>query len=101
MSEEIIVLAERQRHSSLVQIRLEVNGQSLPVAQVGEDSLILRERCELPKSPAKIVIIVDGQESEHPVYLHHGISAESRIVHFRNLQPDQSQDQFFPEDVPF
>jgi hypothetical protein len=95
------VLAERERHSSLVQIRLEVNGQALQVAQVGENSLILREPCQLSKSPAKIVIVVDGQESEHSVFLHHGISSGSRVVHFRNVPAAESQDEFLQEELPF
>ncbi|MEX2026529.1 MAG: hypothetical protein WEH44_04495 [Pirellulaceae bacterium] len=95
------MLAQRERHSSLVQIRLEIDGQALQVAQVGENSLILREPCQFSKSPAKIVIVVDGQKSEHPVFLHHGISLESCIVHFRNVQTAESQDQLSQEDLPF
>ncbi len=95
------MLAERQSHSSLVQIRLEVNGHVLRVAQVGEDSLILREPCQLPSSMGKIVITVDGQESEYLIFLHRGIAPESRVVHFRNYQPAETQGRLFQEDVPF
>jgi hypothetical protein len=96
------MLAERKSYSSTVQIRLEVAGRVLHVAQVGENSLILREPCQLPKSLGKIVITVDGEETEYPVFLHRGISPETKEVRFRDFdQADNQQLLFDDNSVPF
>jgi len=56
--------------STAVRITLEVDGHVLRVAQVGEDSLILRDTL-FPILPvdARIVIVVDGERRVHPVIL--------------------------------
>ena len=70
-------------YSANVDIRLEVEGVVLDVAQVDRDSLILREPYEsAPTGNARIVITVDGREHPHPVILHQGIQKESRQVNF-------------------
>ncbi|WP_254512547.1 hypothetical protein [Anatilimnocola floriformis] len=70
-------------YSANVEIRLEVEGVILDVAQVGRDSLILREPYESPiTAGARVVITVDGREHIHPIFLHQGISKDSREVNF-------------------
>jgi hypothetical protein len=70
-------------YSASVDIRLEVDGVVLDVAQVERESLILREPYESPPTGnARIVITVDGREHLHPVFLHQGITKESRVVNF-------------------
>jgi hypothetical protein len=69
-------------YSATVGIRLEVEGVVLDVAQVERDSLILREPYEAPPTNARVVITVDGREHVHPVFLHQGISKDSREVNF-------------------
>jgi hypothetical protein len=67
-------------YSSNVEIRLEFEGAVLSVAQVGRDSLILKEPHDSPLAGyARIVITVDGREHPHQVLLH---SQDSRIVNF-------------------
>jgi hypothetical protein len=70
-------------HSATVDIRLEIDGVVLEVAQVGRESLILREPYESPPTgDARVVITVDGREHAHPIILHQGISKDSRLVNF-------------------
>jgi hypothetical protein len=70
-------------YSATVGIRLEVEGVVLDVAQVERDSLILREPYETPPTAnARVVITVDGREHVHPIFLHQGISKDSRDVNF-------------------
>jgi hypothetical protein len=65
-------------HSAKVQIQLFVNGQMLPVAQLGPDFLVLREPTDHPPAEAEIAMWVDGRESRWPVRLVNGIAAGQR-----------------------
>lgn len=65
-------------HSAKVQIRLFVNGQVLPVAQLGPDFLVLQEPTNHPPAEAEIAMSVDGRESRWPVRLVDGIAIEQR-----------------------
>jgi len=57
-------------YSSKVEILLELKEQTLRVAQVGPDSLILREPRQLPaRTDAVLVITVDGQEERCHVHV--------------------------------
>jgi hypothetical protein len=70
-------------YSAKVEIRLEVEGVVLEVAQVGRDSLVLRDSHESgPTGDARVVITVDGREHIHPVFLHQGIRKDSLQVNF-------------------
>jgi len=59
--------------SSQVQMRLNVNGFSLPIAQLGPDFLILREPIDHEPCVARISLSVDGDVSHRSVRLHEGI----------------------------
>jgi len=59
--------------SSQVQMRLNVNGFSLPIAQLGPDFLILRDPIDHEPCAARISLSVDGDESHRNVRLHEGI----------------------------
>jgi hypothetical protein len=54
-------------HSATVQMRLHINGQSLPVVQAGDNALKLRDNIRLPEGPASLEIIVDGQSRQSAV----------------------------------
>ena len=90
-------------HSSKVRIRLIVNGCALSVAQVGEESLILRHPCQMPPAFGLVQITVDDHRDDYPVFLHRGISQDSLHVEFRDTaapRPDECQTMFFEDDKP-
>lgn len=67
-------------YSSNVEIRLEIEGAVLSVAQVGRDSLVLSSPHDTPLAGyGRVVITVDGREHPHDVLLH---SKDSRNVSF-------------------
>lgn len=69
--------------SSTVRIFLELNGETLVVAQVGESSLILREKCNItPGTEANVRIVVNGQQRTYPVILRN--VEDEKIVHFED-----------------
>jgi hypothetical protein len=47
-----------------------IDGQRHDVAQIGPDTLILREPLEFRKGPAQIVISVDGRQETREVILY-------------------------------
>ncbi|ADB16259.1 hypothetical protein Psta_1584 [Pirellula staleyi DSM 6068] len=76
-------LQSHSGYSAQVAIRLEVNGDSLPVAQVGRDSLILKHPYEIgPTGEARVIITVDGKENIHEIVLYNGIQLDSNEVFF-------------------
>jgi hypothetical protein len=76
-----MAIVHKDGMSTAVRIRLEVSGTVLRVAQVGDDTLILRTECKLaPVEYARLIISVDGEEIVYPVALPDGI--ESREVRF-------------------
>jgi len=61
-------------YSADVEVYLCVGGQVLRVAQIGCNSFILRDRCELPPgTEATIVMKVDGREKEYHAFLQNGV----------------------------
>jgi hypothetical protein len=88
-----MMLSETKGHSAKVEIRLRVQGMLLNVAQVGEESLILREPCELPPCYGLIEIVVDGHLDRYPVYLHAGITPGSKFIDFRNVSASHSSER--------
>ena len=61
---------EPEDYSSDVQIELRVGNAVFPVAQVGRDSLVLKDRLEFNLSGyAEISIAVDDEEEIHQVFL--------------------------------
>jgi hypothetical protein len=65
-------------HSADVRIQLHINGQALPVAQLGPGFLILRTPCDSPPSDGEITMSIDGREDRWRVRLAEGIKAEQR-----------------------
>ncbi len=59
-------------------MELRLDGQVLPIAQLGPDFLILTEPFDHPPADAEIVLGIDGQESRWPIRLAEGISAGRR-----------------------
>jgi len=60
-------------YSADVRIHLHVNGNALPVAQLGPSFLILRTPMEHPPCDAEITMSIDGHESSWAVHLINGI----------------------------
>jgi len=60
-------------HSADVSMSVVVNGRSIPIAQMGPDFLIIRERVEFPPSEGEITLRVDGHEEHWAVKLPEGI----------------------------
>lgn len=74
------MMIDHEGYSSNVEIRLEIEGTVLRVAQVGRDSLVLSNPHDTPLAGyGRVVITVDGREHPHDVLLH---SKDSRVVSF-------------------
>jgi hypothetical protein len=70
-------------YSAHVELYLLVGGEQLRVAQVGPDSLILRDiRVIAPSTSAKLVINIDDHHEEHEVVLFEGASGTRQPVKF-------------------
>jgi hypothetical protein len=67
-------------HSARVNMKLLVNGSSLPMSQMGPDFLLLTETINHPPADASIVMQVDESERRWDVRLPNGISMESKRV---------------------
>jgi len=70
----------RGGHSADVRISLVVNGDSIPVAQLGPGFLLLDAAIERPPGSASIILRVDQREERWNVRLPDGISAGSKRV---------------------
>ena len=57
-------------YSAQVEIYVLIDGAKHDVAQIGPDSLILRQPLEFAKGPAQIVVSVDGRQETHEVILY-------------------------------
>jgi len=67
-------------HSADVRINLILNGDSIPVAQLGPGFLLLDAATDHPPGPASSVLRVDQSERRWNVRLPDGISAQSKRV---------------------
>jgi hypothetical protein len=56
-------------------MQLQVNGSSLPIAQMGPDFLLLDKPIDHPPCEATIVLSVDDSERRRPVRLPDGLAA--------------------------
>jgi hypothetical protein len=73
----------RDGYSARVELRLQINGEHLRIAQIGPTSFILREsRAIAPGTPARIVIKVDDRQEERDVVLHRGATIDAREVEY-------------------
>jgi hypothetical protein len=70
-------------YSAHVELYLLVGGEQLRVAQVGPDSLILRDmRVIAPSTSATLVIKIDDHDEQHDVVLYEGASGTRQPVKF-------------------
>ena len=67
-------------HSANVRISLLLNGDSIPVAQLGPGFLLLDAPCDHPPTEGSIVLRVDESELRWTVRLPDGISSNSKRV---------------------
>lgn len=56
-------------------MRLEVEGRSLPIAQLGSDFIILEQMAEFSATHGEIVMSIDAGERRWPVNLPDGLTA--------------------------
>jgi hypothetical protein len=70
-------------HSAQVKIQLEIEGGSVPVAQLGSDFLLLDEPFEHPPGDARLILQVDQNERCWNISLPKGISAAANRVAIR------------------
>jgi hypothetical protein len=61
-------------------MNLHVNGQDLPVAQMGPDYLILKEAIQLPPSGGLVTLNIDGKVQRFEVNFPNGISSNQKRV---------------------
>lgn len=73
-------LSTQGGHSAVVNMKLLINGLSLPVAQMGPDFVLLDEPVNHEPATATMVMQVDKSERRWNVHLPNGISAESTRV---------------------
>jgi hypothetical protein len=66
------------RHSADVRMALCVNGEVLPISQLGPDFLILKSPTEHGPTRAEIIMSIDGQEKRWRVHLVEGIAPTTR-----------------------
>ena len=67
-------------HSAQVKIQLLIDGDAIPVAQLGPDFLLLDAPFDYPPGNAGLVLQVDQSERRWEVRLPNGISAASSRV---------------------
>lgn len=71
-------------HSAVVEIRLEIEGEVVEVAQASETSLILCEPLEVAQPCYGVVsVTVDGEEFRRDVFFYEGISKSSLRASYR------------------
>lgn len=68
-------------HSAQVKIHLKVAGQSLPVAQLGSDFLILEQPVNLAPTRGDVVMRIDAGERRWPVSLPDGADTAVERTH--------------------
>jgi hypothetical protein len=76
----MIASSSQGGHSAQVKMRLLVNGDSIAVAQMGPDFLLVDHPISHPPGNASLVLHVDQSESRWDVHLPDGISPGSKRV---------------------
>ncbi|MDB6020737.1 MAG: hypothetical protein JWQ04_594 [Pedosphaera sp.] len=71
----MVPLSSQGGHSAQVNMRLLINGFSVPVAQMGPDFALVDSPVNHPPAAASMVLQVDQAERRWNVYLPSGISA--------------------------
>lgn len=71
-------------HSSTVRGWLVVDGNHLPLAQVGPGLCVLRHAIDVaPNTEAQLIIEIDGDQRRRDIILHEGITAGSAAAKFQ------------------
>ena len=71
-----------QELSSDVLLQLRVAGEVLRVGQVCDKVMYLRETRSISACNAELLITINGRLEVHPIFLPHGIDAQSGTVEF-------------------
>jgi hypothetical protein len=74
-------------YSAAVRLRLEAEGQSFELAQIGPEKVILRAPASLPPCRAEVVMDVDDFTRRWLVALPEGIAADCLVV--RTIPQDE------------
>jgi hypothetical protein len=69
-------------YSSHVDLALIVNGETLRLAQVGPESLILQTPCDLEPGFADLIITIDDLIEKYRIAIYEGSSAQNPIVRY-------------------
>lgn len=78
-----MIASNPQKDYSTVTIRLRVEGRVIEVSEASEYYLILAETTSVPaKTPADLIMVIEGHECERQIFLHEGIASSSRYVTF-------------------
>lgn len=72
-------------HSADVEMRLIVDRQSLPVAQLGPGFLLLDSPIDHPPCDALVIVLVDGDDRMLHIRLPDGMSKDSKKVRIAAL----------------
>ena len=67
-------------YSSTVQLELHAHGQIFPLAEIGPDSVYLREPAALPPCEAEVIMLIDGHQRTWRVFLPDGLSLSSKLA---------------------
>jgi hypothetical protein len=82
----------RAVHSADVRMFLRLDGQLLPIVQLGPDFFVLREPIDHPPAEAEIGMWIDGEETRWPLHMRDGLttaSRKSRIARYSLLRSPQ------------
>jgi hypothetical protein len=82
----MVSLDSTPRHSAVVRMTLETAGQSIRVAQMGPDFLILKESVELPPCSGIVTLEVDDSIQTFEVNFPNGISHGKKRVEIEGLE---------------
>jgi hypothetical protein len=63
----------RSDYSPIVSMRLEANGEVLPIAKLGPDHFVPAHRFQMPACDGVIVMTVEGQERRWEVRIVHDV----------------------------
>jgi len=75
-------VAPVDRYSSEVTLRLLIDDQCLRIAQVGPNTLILRDQLDTATTSATLIITVDGNERRQAIVLPQGLSSKQESYRY-------------------
>ena len=76
----MLPLSSQGGHSARVNMRLLINGHSLPLAQMGSDFIYVNDPIDHPPAIASLVLKIDDDEERWQVRLPAGMSANDQRV---------------------